>query len=229
MQRLREQSQRRLDSKAPRQPSDGRKMLFVFVLFAWAGTSSTQSAGSLEHRSSESLKNHSQYTDASPLKGISPLFPASRVQDSKADAFATGYEKSGSASIAPTTARADELTCLALNIYWEARNQSMAGQLAVAQVTLNRVSDPRYADNVCDVVYEHKQFSWYWDGKSDTPKEPRAWEKANLIASAALHGSRHVAFRDVTHYHAVYIEPFWKDYMVQIAMIGDHVFYAAWQ
>lgn len=115
--------------------------------------------------------------------------------------------------------------CLALNIYWEARNQSIAGQLAVAQVTLNRVRDPRYSDSVCEVVYEHKQFSWYWDGKSDVPRESKAWLKANLIASAALDGSGHVELQGVTHYHAAYSQPYWKDYMVKVTKIDDHIFY----
>jgi len=118
------------------------------------------------------------------------------------------------------------MVCLGLNIYWEARNQNVAGQLAVAQVTMNRVNDPRYPDDICAVVYDHKQFSWYWDGKSDTPKEKKAWEKAMMVASAAMHDSGHVELQGVTHYHAVYSQPYWKNYMTMVAMIGDHVFYA---
>jgi hypothetical protein len=117
------------------------------------------------------------------------------------------------------------LVCLALNIYWEARNQKIAGQLAVAQVTMNRYYDRRYPDDVCEVVYDHKQFSWYWDGQPDRPKEKRAWEKAILIASAAMNGSGHAELQGVTHYHAVYSKPYWKDYMTKVTMIGDHVFY----
>jgi hypothetical protein len=118
------------------------------------------------------------------------------------------------------------MVCMGLNIYWEARNQTVAGQLAVAQVTMNRVNDPRYPDDVCEVVYDHKQFSWYWDGKSDTPKEKKAWEKAMIVASAAVDGSGHAELQGVTHYHAVYIQPYWKDYMTKVTLIGDHVFYA---
>ena len=94
----------------------------------------------------------------------------------------------------PVQAEEDSLTCLATNIYWEARNQSFAGQIAVGLVTINRVVDPRFPDTICDVVYEGPikeswktriqpdlpdnervfyprrdrcQFSWYCDGKSD--------------------------------------------------------------
>ena len=115
--------------------------------------------------------------------------------------------------------------CLALNIYFEARDQSFAGQLAVAQVTLNRVESPRYPDSVCEVVKDRDQFSWYWDGKSDTPFNAGAWETAQLVASAALDGTRMVGLEGVTHYHALYVEPFWADPDRLVAQIGDHKFY----
>lgn len=117
------------------------------------------------------------------------------------------------------------LLCLALNVYHEARDQSIAGQVAVAQVTMNRVHDERYPNDVCDVVYDHKQFSWYWDGKDDMPREEDAWIKSKIIASAVLDGSGHVELEGVTHYHAVYVSPYWRDHMTQVAVIGDHVFY----
>jgi hypothetical protein len=117
------------------------------------------------------------------------------------------------------------LHCLGMNVYWEARNQEIAGQLAVAQVTLNRVRDSRYPNDICNVVYDHKQFSWYWDGKSDTPKDKQAWDTALMVASAAMDGTGHAELQGVTHYHAVYIQPYWKDYMTMVAMIGDHIFY----
>lgn len=116
--------------------------------------------------------------------------------------------------------------CLSLNVYWEARNQSFAGQLAVAQVTMNRVNDSRYPDDVCEVVFDHKQFSWYWDGKSDVPTELRAWETAKLVASAAANGAGHAALHGVTHYHAVYVSPYWNDYLTLVTTIGDHIFYS---
>lgn len=117
------------------------------------------------------------------------------------------------------------LMCLALNVYFEARNQPLAGQVAVAQVTMNRVRSSRYPDDVCEVVYDHKQFSWYWDGKSDMPRDNEAWETAQLVASAVLAGSGHKELEGVTHYHAVYVQPYWSKYMARVVVIGDHVFY----
>jgi len=117
------------------------------------------------------------------------------------------------------------LACLSLNVYFEARDQPFAGQVAVAQVTMNRVADPRYPDTICEVVYDHKQFSWYWDGKSDRPREEEAWEQAQLIASAVMAGSGHSELQGVTHYHAIWVNPYWNKNMTLVAMIGGHVFY----
>jgi len=117
------------------------------------------------------------------------------------------------------------LLCLSLNIYWEARDQSLAGQVAVGQVVMNRVADELYPDNVCDVVYDNKQFSWYWDGKADVPREEGPWLQAQLVASAVMAGSGHMELEGVTHYHAVYVQPYWRNEMKFVAQIDDHVFY----
>jgi spore germination cell wall hydrolase CwlJ-like protein len=117
------------------------------------------------------------------------------------------------------------LACLALNVYFEARDQSIAGQVAIAQVTLNRVASSKFPDEVCAVVYQRGQFSWYWDGKSDTPYNTRAWEQAVHIADAVMSGSVHSDLIGVTHYHAVYVKPYWAETMIRVVQIGDHVFY----
>ena len=92
------------------------------------------------------------------------------------------------------------ITCLALNIYWEARNQGIVGQLAVGQVVMNRVADKRYPDTTCKVVMQgpvyrsgypvrHRcQFSWYCDGKSDKVKEHKAYNQAYFIAQVSIEG-----------------------------------------
>ena len=80
----------------------------------------------------------------------------------------------------------EEVDCLAKNIYFEAKTESIKGQVAVGLVTLNRVMGRHYPNTVCEVVYERKQFSWYSDGLSDRPRQFAAWEEARLIASALL-------------------------------------------
>ncbi|MEQ8322917.1 MAG: cell wall hydrolase [Rhodospirillales bacterium] len=128
-------------------------------------------------------------------------------------------------------ARQEELRCLALNIYWEARSEPIPGQLAVAAVTLNRVQSDRFPSNVCDVVRQggenrHRcQFSWWCDGKNDEPKNARAWRQAMVLARLVSAG----VIKDPTHgslwYHADYVTPYWAGAKEQVTRIGRHIFY----
>ena len=77
-------------------------------------------------------------------------------------------------------------TCLAMNVYWEARNQSVDGQRLVAEVTLERTMTPGFPSDICGVVWEHRAFSWTQDGKSDEPTDPEAWLLAQIIANETL-------------------------------------------
>ena len=135
------------------------------------------------------------------------------------------------------------IVCLATNIYFEARGEDRIGQYAVAEVTLNRVASPDYPDDVCSVVKQayvdahgnplrHKcQFSWYCDGKSDKPKDKRAWTRAVQIASATLIDfeaeERRVVGHKVHHYHNKKVKPRWAKAMRAVARIGNHIFYEA--
>ena len=122
---------------------------------------------------------------------------------------------------------AEDYICMAKNIYFEARNESRKGQIAIALVTLQRVKDPRYPNTVCGVVYDNKQFSWYSDGLSDYPRNHKAWQEIALIASTMLDSD--TAIYDFTygstHYHADYVDPYWNEYMILKAKIDTHIFY----
>ena len=134
---------------------------------------------------------------------------------------------------------AEALVCLALNVYHEARDQPFIGQVAVAQVVMNRVRDDRYPDSVCDVVkqgptYSWKQdfpvrhrcqFSWYCDGKSDKTPDQTAWQQAMLIAQGVHTGNLDDFVEGATHYHATYVLPEWAESKTPVVKIGDHVFY----
>ena len=134
---------------------------------------------------------------------------------------------------------AEALLCLALNVYHEAKNQNVVGQIAVAQVTMNRVYDDRYPDTVCEVVkqgptYSWKpnypiknrcQFSWYCDGKSDKPREEYAWEHAQMVAHEVYYGNVVDVVEGATHYHAHYVTPEWASSKTYIVRIDDHIFY----
>ena len=121
-----------------------------------------------------------------------------------------------------------ELYCMAQNIYFEARNQSRAGMVAVAKVVMNRVNNPGWPDTVCDVVKQKMQFSWYWDGVHDIPnKKSKAWKQAVEVATEVMYGKVAADKRldNALHYHADYVKPYWAKKKVMIAKIDDHIFY----
>jgi len=120
--------------------------------------------------------------------------------------------------------------CLALNVFFEARHESTTGQIAVAEVTLNRVADKRYPDTVCEVVWERKQFSWTHDGKHDDPTrmsflDQRAWEGIVELSEAILDNQGILLGLSSTHYHSVEVSPFWTAHYELDGRVGNHVFY----
>lgn len=141
-------------------------------------------------------------------------------------------------------ASAEELRCLSLNIYYEARGSNLADKAGVADVVLNRVKDTRYPNTICEVVQQGQkkpswkdpsvmvmvrnmcQFSWYCDGKKDDPQDEDRWQEAQLIAFNMLEYSK---FRGITegatHYHATYVEPNWAKDLQQVGRLGAHIFY----
>lgn len=122
--------------------------------------------------------------------------------------------------------------CLQQNVFFEARNQSILGQVSVAWVTLNRVESSRYPDSICGVVWQKSQFSWTSDGKSDEPSdnilEQQAWEDAGMIAEQVLlDWARGVSspVENATMFHAEYTEPYWISSYDRVAQIDSHIFY----
>jgi spore germination cell wall hydrolase CwlJ-like protein len=125
-----------------------------------------------------------------------------------------------------------EQRCLAEAIYFEARGESEDGQVAVAQVVLNRVKNPAYPDTICGVVYQnqHKrnrcQFSFACDGIKDRIASPAAWATAQRLAKEVLDGRRYSKMVDAsTHYHATYVNPRWAKAMAKRGQVGLHIFY----
>lgn len=121
--------------------------------------------------------------------------------------------------------------CLAEAVYYEARSERTSGQLAVAEVIMNRVTDHRYPNLICDVVYQGAtrttgcQFTFTCDGAmAKTPKGSR-WEKAQTIASHVLMGLNEKKTGGATHYHATYVNPVWNSGLIRTERIGTHIFY----
>ena len=134
----------------------------------------------------------------------------------------------------PTPANpSDEVRCLALNIYFEARSEPETGKLAVGHVVMNRVSSTRFPGTVCDVVRQggelrrnRCQFSWWCDGRSDKPLNKREWRKSAELALAVYWGRTADPTAGALWYHADYVKPNWRNDFQRGPKIGRHIFYS---
>lgn len=120
---------------------------------------------------------------------------------------------------------AEQRNCLALNIYHESRSEPVMGQIAVANVTLNRVADSRWPSTVCEVVYQRKQFSWTHTIKDHTPYETERWAIAQDIAEGVYKGIDPDNTDGAVYYHADYVNPIWNRNLTRTVKIGVHIFY----
>jgi|SRR5690554_812692 spore germination cell wall hydrolase CwlJ-like protein len=176
--------------------------------------------------------------DAAALDAIDGIAPSSgtplpalaseQLAYARANAPVTGGFSSGKA----VAVSDKELWCLSTAIYFEARGESYRGQVAVAQVVLNRVKDHRYPDTICGVVFQNQnrrnscQFSFACDGIPETITDRKSWEQAEDIASRFTDGQLYLTeVADATHYHATYVRPAWAPRMNKVTQIGLHVFY----
>jgi len=139
----------------------------------------------------------------------------------------------------PISFESVDMHCLVLNSYFESRNQSPNGSIAVTHTVLNRVADKRYPNNTCDVVKQSVknkdgsirrnkcQFSWYCDGLSDKPREPDAWldALARTVIAVDLYNKGFDITHGSTHYHSKNIKPYWSKSLDYITTIDDHHFY----
>ncbi len=122
--------------------------------------------------------------------------------------------------------------CLSDAVYFEARGEPLRGQMAVAQVVMNRVFSGYYPNNVCGVVYQNAnrhlacQFTFACDGIPDVVNEPDMWAQAKRIARDTLDGKIWLAeVGHATHYHAYWVHPSWVHEMKKMYKLGVHTFY----
>jgi spore germination cell wall hydrolase CwlJ-like protein len=128
--------------------------------------------------------------------------------------------------------RAKAEKCLAEAIYFESRGETKRGQIAVAQVVMNRVFSGYYPNDVCGVVYQNAhrynacQFTFACDGIKDVVNDPPLWAQAKEIARDTLDGKLWLAdIGKSTHYHAYWVHPWWVGTMRKLSRIGVHTFY----
>jgi N-acetylmuramoyl-L-alanine amidase len=126
-----------------------------------------------------------------------------------------------------------ELDCLTKNIHWESRGEPLAGKIAVAQVTLNRVADGRFGDDVCSVVYQKTniaqrivcQFSWVCENNIKKASiSPKDYEESFDVAKKVFFENWKLShLEDALYFHADYVRPKWNK--ERVAKIGKHIFY----
>lgn len=129
--------------------------------------------------------------------------------------------------------------CLATAIYFEARGEPTAGQVAVANVIVNRKNDRRYPDTICGVVKQAQtyrwaphvpirnrcQFSFYCDGQPEVVRDQKAYDKAMSIANRVLSGDLPDLTDGATHYHATHVYPDWAETKTETVRVNNHIFY----
>jgi len=131
----------------------------------------------------------------------------------------------------PGINRSKDLECLALAVYWEARSETQESQEAVAHVVLNRAASDDFPGTLCGVVHQGGerrnkcQFSFWCDGRSDTPTDQEAWEKAQRVAFEAYYGLSRDPTGGALYYHTHDVSPDWSKTFAMVATVGGHVFY----
>ena len=141
----------------------------------------------------------------------------------------------------------NEITCLAKNMYFEARSEGIAGVVATTQVVYNRVNSKEYPNTICEVIEQAKisqwwlkekgiikpiknkcQFSWFCDGYSDEPKDDKTYSELFELAEQFINGE-HEGMIDITGgalwYHADYVHPRWANHLEVTTKVGRHIFY----
>jgi len=133
---------------------------------------------------------------------------------------------------APAAASDDqEIDCLALTIYHEARGESERGKLAVGHVVMNRTRSVLFPADVCAVVrqggqqYNRCQFSWWCDGRSDRPKDQAALRESLWLAEEIYYGCTRDPTAGALWYHSIAVRPSWSKALGRGKRIDSHVFY----
>ena len=120
----------------------------------------------------------------------------------------------------------EQMRCLAGAIYFESKGESLAGQLAVGRVVINRAESARFPDSYCGVVYQRAQFSFVRGGRMPSINtSSRAWQRAKKLAVIADQGLWDSDAEGALFFHADYVAPRWRLKMARLAQIDNHIFY----
>jgi spore germination cell wall hydrolase CwlJ-like protein len=192
---------------------------------------------------SGSIFDHAAAAPASGSLGLNsdasaPAAPAARTNQASVDAFQhmvalanvaapeTPTLEADVARLAAVETRGAEEDCLANAVYFEARGESLEGQLAVAEVVMNRARSGRYPTTWCGVVTQCAQFSFVHHGIIPAANRgSEAWRRAVAIARIAQQGGTRMLAPNVLWYHANYVSPAWGRRLARSSVIGAHIFY----
>jgi spore germination cell wall hydrolase CwlJ-like protein len=127
-----------------------------------------------------------------------------------------------------------EHRCLSEVLYFEARSETEAGQVGVAEVIYHRLASGKHGATICAVIYEGAdqtfcQFTFACDGSLDRPKAADSWRAAQVLAARIMTGQAQApqALDGATHYHTTAVRPTWAPQMQRLGQIGNHIFYRA--
>lgn len=118
----------------------------------------------------------------------------------------------------------EDIKCLAKNIYYESRGEPFHGQVAVAQVTVNRLNNGNFGNSICEVVYAKNQFSWT-NNKKRKIVDDKSWNSSLELASAILNNTVLLPELKALYFHATHVKPKWAKHREKLTTIGKHIFY----
>lgn len=200
----------------------------ILTLFAADGSGANAEPSAIQKTNAPALTDETvpavQFTATPVVQPIpsetmeNPALPLGDVQhDSLAEAVA---------AMPRGTALSNELECLAGAVYFESRGEPLAGQLAVAQVVINRADSGRFPSSYCGVVYQPSQFSFVRGGTMPRiDRSSAAWHRASAIARVAHEGLWDSKAGDALYFHARYVKPGWSRTRIARATIDSHIFY----
>jgi hypothetical protein len=169
--------------------------------------------------------------DGLRARGTATLFDSADSRALMVQAVLRGPSAAEPAAPAQPSVNAREQNCLSQAIYYEARGETQQGQVAVAEVVMNRVRSPYYPKSVCAVVYQGSdrgtgcQFTFTCDGSVAARPRGRAWIQAQHLATAVMMGYTRPITQHATHYHTNAVSPGWSSMLIETTTIGSHVFY----
>ena len=189
-------------------------------------------AGAANAQASQEIEQLAQAPDPKLTEETVPVFVSEEmVQEAPEEPEPASAPQAGSlkeliAKIDTTDTLSDEMQCLAGAVYFESRGEPISGQLAVAQVVINRVESRQFPSSYCGVVYQRSQFSFVKGGRMPRIKTgSAAWKRAKAIAKIAHEGLWESEAGDALYFHAKYVRPAWANRKVARATIDTHIFY----